>query len=147
MVFFAFGAVCSLPSPNYNLELQYNVCVWRLPEIEKQTVQTHFYYSCPVFVLLYPACQFVCTPRPLVLLNWVVVVQLSAEINGGLVFLGCFQLLRCSTPVFLLTFCVCTVCVCRGGCAHLATVHVSERLDLKGKDEVCRLEYYMLVWL
>lgn len=78
-------------------------------------------------------------------------MQLSAKINGGLVLLaseaGCIQLLHCSTPVFY-WFSVCTGVglpwwlYTFGHCPCLR-----EKLDLKEKDEVCTLDYYVLVWL
>lgn len=122
IVFFAFGAVCSFPSPNNSQLAVQHVgmkVVWDRKENRANTILA--LVACFHTSL---SCMSVCVLSPLVLFPWVVVVQLSAGINGGLVFLGCIQLLHCSTPVFLLTFCVCTVCVCCGGCAHLATVHV-----------------------
>lgn len=86
-------------------------------------IKTHYF---PVLV--------VCFPPPLVLLPWVVGVQLSAQINGGLVLLAfeADSLLHSVIALFhtclLLAFSVCVcvqVCVYHG--THLAPVHVSER--------------------
>lgn len=53
------------------------------------TKQTHFYYPCPVLIPPYLVCRCAFPSYlPLVLLPWLVGVQLSAEINGGLVLLA-----------------------------------------------------------
>lgn len=47
----------------------------------------------------------------------------------------CILLLHSSTPVFYWLFVCVRVCVVyRGCCAHLASVHVCERLDMKEKS-------------
>lgn len=93
-------------------------------------------------------------PPPLVLLPWVVGVQLSARINGGLVLLAfeadslLHSVIALLHTCLLLAFSVCTsVCLpwllyTFGPCPRLR-----ERLDLKEKAEARRMDHYVLVWL
>lgn len=88
------------------------------------------------------------------LLPWVVCLQLSAEINGSLVLLAfkvgslLYSVIALSHTCLLLVLCV---CVYRGGCTHLALVRVpetdGERLDLKGRVETRRPDYYVVICL
>lgn len=113
-------------------------------------------HSANTFLLLLSCshASLSCVCLPLVLLPWVVGVQLSAEINGGLVLLALeadsllYSVIALFHTCLLLAFCMCTsVCLpwslyTFGPCPCLR-----ERLDLKGKTEACRLDYYVLFWL
>lgn len=113
-------------------------------------------HSANTFLLLLSCshASLSCVCLPLVLLPWVVGVQLSAEINDGLVLLALeadsllYSVIALFHTCLLLAFCMCTsVCLpwslyTFGPCPCLR-----ERPDLKGKTEACRLDYYVLFWL